>query len=88
MLCKWLHVVPPEWSDIQKVLYERAPSAHINLAFSPNDILIKPEELEKTLGYKFKDRSYLLQALTHPSYTHFTTDCYQRLEFLGDAILG
>ena len=43
---------------------------------------------EKTIGYKFKDRSYLLQALTHASYyPNRLTDCYQRLEFLGDAVL-
>ncbi|XP_045470620.1 endoribonuclease Dcr-1 [Harmonia axyridis] len=45
-------------------------------------------ELEDHIGYKFKDRSYLLQALTHASYSpNRITDCYQRLEFLGDAVL-
>uniref|UniRef100_A0A182QJ55 ribonuclease III n=1 Tax=Anopheles farauti TaxID=69004 RepID=A0A182QJ55_9DIPT len=43
---------------------------------------------EQTLGYRFQDRSYLLQAMTHASYSpNRLTDCYQRLEFLGDAIL-
>ncbi|XP_050071752.1 endoribonuclease Dcr-1 [Anopheles maculipalpis] len=43
---------------------------------------------EQVLGYSFKDRSYLLQAMTHASYSpNRLTDCYQRLEFLGDAIL-
>uniref|UniRef100_A0A182JMK9 ribonuclease III n=1 Tax=Anopheles atroparvus TaxID=41427 RepID=A0A182JMK9_ANOAO len=43
---------------------------------------------EQTLGYSFQDRSYLLQAMTHASYSpNRLTDCYQRLEFLGDAIL-
>ncbi|CAI9730629.1 endoribonuclease Dicer-like [Octopus vulgaris] len=46
------------------------------------------ETFEKEIGYKFSDRSYLLQAFTHASYHYNTvTDCYQRLEFLGDAIL-
>ncbi|CAG4974461.1 unnamed protein product [Colias eurytheme] len=46
------------------------------------------EELEKTLQYRFRDRSLLLQALTHASHQkNRLTDCYQRLEFLGDAIL-
>lgn len=46
------------------------------------------EEFERLLQYKFKDRSYLLQAFTHASYhCNEVTDCYQRLEFLGDAIL-
>ncbi|KOC66705.1 Endoribonuclease Dicer [Habropoda laboriosa] len=38
--------------------------------------------------YKFHDISYLLQAFTHASYQpNRLTDCYQRLEFLGDAVL-
>ncbi|XP_068627369.1 endoribonuclease Dcr-1 [Battus philenor] len=46
------------------------------------------EALERTLQYRFKDRSLLLQALTHASHQkNRLTDCYQRLEFLGDAIL-
>ncbi|XP_051158648.1 endoribonuclease Dcr-1 isoform X2 [Leptopilina boulardi] len=44
--------------------------------------------LEEKIGYKFNDRSYLLQAFTHASYQpNRLTDCYQRLEFLGDAVL-
>lgn len=46
-------------------------------------------DLESRLGYKFRDRSFLLQAITHASYSNNRiTDCYQRLEFLGDAVLG
>jgi endoribonuclease Dicer len=45
-------------------------------------------EFEEKLGYYFNDRSYLLQAMTHASYSpNRLTDCYQRLEFLGDAVL-
>lgn len=45
-------------------------------------------QFEASIGYKFRDKSYLLQAFTHASYTpNNLTDCYQRLEFLGDAIL-
>ena len=40
------------------------------------------------LGWRFKDCTLLLQAVTHASYTkNRITDCYQRLEFLGDAVL-
>lgn len=46
------------------------------------------DTFETKIGYLFKDRSYLLQAMTHASYTpNRLTDCYQRLEFLGDAVL-
>nr|7W0A_A Chain A, Dicer-2, isoform A [Drosophila melanogaster]7W0A_E Chain E, Dicer-2, isoform A [Drosophila melanogaster]7W0B_A Chain A, Dicer-2, isoform A [Drosophila melanogaster]7W0C_A Chain A, Dicer-2, isoform A [Drosophila melanogaster]7W0D_A Chain A, Dicer-2, isoform A [Drosophila melanogaster]7W0D_F Chain F, Dicer-2, isoform A [Drosophila melanogaster]7W0E_A Chain A, Dicer-2, isoform A [Drosophila melanogaster]8HF0_A Chain A, Dicer-2, isoform A [Drosophila melanogaster]8HF0_D Chain D, Dic len=50
--------------------------------------LINHYYLEKNLGYTFKDRRYLLQALTHPSYpTNRITGSYQELEFIGNAIL-
>ncbi|KAH1023571.1 hypothetical protein HUJ04_012751 [Dendroctonus ponderosae] len=46
------------------------------------------DDFEAHIGYKFRDRSYLLQAMTHASYSpNQLTDCYQRLEFLGDAVL-
>ena len=49
-------------------------------------------KLELLLEYTFKDKSLLLQAVTHPSYLHeagaFVGGDYQRLEFLGDAVLG
>lgn len=49
------------------------------------------QSLEQNINYKFKDRDLLLEALTHKSYcinekkklTH-----NERLEYLGDAILG
>ncbi|MED7819432.1 MULTISPECIES: ribonuclease III [unclassified Francisella] len=39
----------------------------------------------KILGYNFKDQTLLLRALTHRSKTKKN---YERLEFLGDSILG
>lgn len=42
----------------------------------------------RRLNWEFQDRKLLLQALTHASYSrNRVTDCYQRLEFLGDAVL-
>ena len=50
------------------------------------------EGLEETLGYTFKNRALLLTALTAPSYKsdpgHARLEDNQRLEFLGDAVLG
>ncbi|GAB0099255.1 Endoribonuclease Dcr-1 [Sergentomyia squamirostris] len=46
------------------------------------------DQFEEAIGYEFRDKSYLLQAMTHASYSpNRLTDCYQRLEFLGDAVL-
>ena len=45
--------------------------------------------IEKKLGYKFKNRSILKTALTHSSYANETSVASnERLEFLGDAVLG
>jgi len=50
------------------------------------------QQLELLLEHNFRDQSLLVQALTHPSYLHEAGGSgggdYQRLEFLGDAILG
>lgn len=50
------------------------------------------DKLEKKLGYTFKNKNLLLTALTHSSYANerHDSDCqsYERLEFLGDSILG
>lgn len=49
------------------------------------------DKLEKKIGYAFRDRSLLQTALTHSSYSnerHGDGECYERLEFLGDSILG
>ncbi|XP_073036145.1 ribonuclease 3-like protein 3 [Primulina eburnea] len=46
------------------------------------------KEMRKILGgYEFKDKILLLQAFTHHSYKE---DCfsYERLEFIGDSVLG
>lgn len=41
--------------------------------------------LESSLGYKFKDKKLLIEALTHKSYKQPYDN--ERLEFLGDAVL-
>lgn len=47
------------------------------------------EELEQRLGVFFRDRELLTRALTHPSYSlEQGGDDYERLEFLGDSVLG
>jgi len=45
----------------------------------------KIELLEKSLGYEFKDKKLLIEALTHKSYKQPYDN--ERLEFLGDAVL-
>lgn len=49
------------------------------------------EELENKIGYQFKDKLLLRQALTHSSFANEQKinkqEDYERLEFLGDAVL-
>ncbi|CAF3332471.1 unnamed protein product [Rotaria sp. Silwood2] len=45
-------------------------------------------EIETMINYTFQSKAYLIAAFTHPSnFANRLTDCYERLEFLGDAIL-
>lgn len=49
------------------------------------------DNLEKKLGYTFKNREYLQRALSHSSYVnerHNNEESNERLEFLGDSVLG
>ena len=43
---------------------------------------------EERIGYQFENRALLRQALTHSSSASSRLDCNERLEFLGDAVLG
>jgi len=53
--------------------------------------LSKIEQLEKRLGYTFKNKNYLKEALTHRSYLNenakWPLPHNERLEYLGDAVL-
>ncbi len=46
------------------------------------------QELENILGYDFHNKALLEQALTHSSLTGNVKKNYERLEFLGDRVLG
>ena len=64
--------------EVQRLLTVSSSSLHA----------LHSHKIEKRIDWTFHDPSLLLQALTHASYTkNRVTDCYQRLEFLGDAVL-
>jgi dsRNA-specific ribonuclease len=60
-----------------------------NLLSQPSGCSNFPEliKAEQVIGYRFKNRALLAEAFTHPSFHLTTTQSYQRLEFLGDAVL-
>ncbi len=48
-------------------------------------------EFEAKFGYRFKNIKFLTEALTHRSYTHYVKEVSvsnERMEFLGDSVLG
>lgn len=47
-------------------------------------------DIEKIIGYSFREKQYLIQAFTHSSYSNENKNFpdYERLEFLGDAALN
>jgi ribonuclease III len=53
---------------------------------------INYNELQNRINYSFRDIRLLVQALTHPSFQHEHSGGgegdYQRMEFLGDAVMG
>jgi ribonuclease-3 len=57
----------------------------------PYPTAASPEQLDALqtrLGHRFKDPELLVRALTHASVTDARKDSNERLEFLGDAVLG
>ena len=60
-----------------------------------HDYPLDPKYLEETIGYTFKNRQFLIEALTHSSYANEMRsksgqqiNCNERSEFLGDSVLS
>ncbi|MEL7032459.1 MAG: ribonuclease III [Pseudomonadota bacterium] len=66
--------------------------ANAKMAKQPNLSRDKQRSLEAAMGYRFKDDDLLLHALIHPSlideYRGGASFSNQRMEFLGDRVLG
>jgi len=82
------HSAPPS-ADVSTT--EAAPKAAAGRKARPDGRRRKVTELEARIGYRFVDKGLLDRALTHisalPS-TRSRIGSYQRLEFLGDHVLG
>ena len=58
------------------------------IGLDKNQINLRLAPFERNIGYTFNNIIYLFQAFTHPSYmSNRFTGSYQRLEFIGDAVL-
>ncbi|XP_028170236.1 endoribonuclease Dicer isoform X1 [Ostrinia furnacalis] len=90
-LLEWMRVLPPQdhfaqllHKSVSTVLTERKAELK-DIDFLLNNC---GKDIENIMNYKFKDPSFLLEAMSHPSYIrNRLTRSYERLEFLGDAIL-
>ncbi|WP_425363326.1 ribonuclease III [Candidatus Tisiphia endosymbiont of Hybos culiciformis] len=63
------------------------------MSTSKKSTLSAPEKLEQDIGYSFNNKDFLLEALSHPSLKqhvlkHGIQKNYERLEWLGDAIIS
>ncbi|KAH7519383.1 hypothetical protein FEM48_Zijuj08G0030400 [Ziziphus jujuba var. spinosa] len=58
-------------------------------SYVPESILrsVSFDALEGALNIRFKERGLLVEAITHASRPSSGVSCYQRLEFVGDAVL-
>ncbi|KAJ8981848.1 hypothetical protein NQ317_001811 [Molorchus minor] len=87
---QWIGVITSS-ENLEELLSHSPPNPVLNKNIGPDKIdfhLPNWAEVENILGYTFKNRAYLLQALTHSSYTpNRITLSYEKLEFVGDAIL-
>lgn len=89
-LLSFLGILPKK-ENLTTLLDDRIANQRLKADVTKSEVdsfLISPGRIERILDYTFKDRTYLLQALTHASYpTNRITGSYQQLEFVGDAVL-
>ncbi|KAK0461022.1 uncharacterized protein EV420DRAFT_1529795 [Desarmillaria tabescens] len=70
-----------QWSDFGRTAM--APSSSVTAKLKPGTL----QAIEEILEHKFKRPYLLAQALTHITHQGFQTSCYERFEFVGDAVL-
>ncbi|KAF9989228.1 Dicer-like protein 1 [Mortierella antarctica] len=82
-----------EWDDFHRVHSAARAEKDRHSEDPPATLSLTPtqqkriNEIQKTLGYTFKDPRLFFEAMTHASHIRPDATCYQRLEFLGDAVL-
>uniref|UniRef100_A0AC34GQB6 RNase III domain-containing protein n=1 Tax=Panagrolaimus sp. ES5 TaxID=591445 RepID=A0AC34GQB6_9BILA len=78
------HYISPENRTEATYKGPNVPSSTIDSDFNEHHF----QNIETKIGYKFQNRTLLLQAFTNGSH-HYASKygTYQRLEFLGDAVL-
>nr|CDH30702.1 putative endoribonuclease dicer-like protein [Cercis chinensis] len=77
-------------SQLKALKMEAASFAEDNMAKQEQPPPPPPclEEVEAIIGYSFKNKSLLEEAFTHSSYERDKCFSYERLEYVGDAVLN
>ncbi|KAG1233174.1 hypothetical protein G6F35_001373 [Rhizopus arrhizus] len=75
-----------KWSDFNVAFEESRKEIPPRAEFKALSTLDLPK-IQKLVDRKFNKPLLVVEALTHASLPNSTSPCYQRLEFLGDAIL-
>ncbi|TPX47024.1 hypothetical protein SeLEV6574_g02881 [Synchytrium endobioticum] len=76
-----------DWRKYYDLIKKRTPGRDGSWKYLPG-LLTLVDAVEELLGYKFNQPGWLLEALTHSTAADEFFNSYQRLEFLGDAVLG
>ncbi|KAI9264913.1 hypothetical protein BDA99DRAFT_536411 [Phascolomyces articulosus] len=75
-----------QWSDLQPAYIQSRTKVPARAEVKALRLVSVPK-VQEICSYEFKTRLLIVEALTHASLPNSTAPCYQRLEFLGDAIL-
>ncbi|KAK3835580.1 MAG: hypothetical protein J3R72DRAFT_403631 [Linnemannia gamsii] len=85
------------WGDFNRVFLESKAAKEVAQKAEGGSFMPQPplsitnmaaiQAVQEVLGYEFKDPSLFFEAMTHASHIRADAVCYQRLEFLGDAVL-
>ncbi len=73
---------------------KRSAAGKKQVSAAPSALPRALELLEKKIGYTFRERKHLEEAMTHSSYSNemkgrgLVIPCNERLEFLGDSVLS
>ncbi|KAF8654247.1 hypothetical protein AX16_003768 [Volvariella volvacea WC 439] len=74
-----------KWKPVQERLGDILARVQ---AQDSDDVPFQVNVVERMLGYTFKYKAFLIEALTHASYQHnLRSMSYERMEFLGDSVL-
>jgi endoribonuclease Dicer len=79
----WIPVAGVKSREDWNKLYTSPAVTHDGKVFDPED----QDRIEGLISCRFKNPRLLIEAFTHASMINTDSACYQRLEFLGGAIL-